>query len=585
MKTTAHLQTDQPSHRTATEFNRPLQKTKGSAIIDNRSEAVAQRKQAEAIHNSSYMVARRQQLRGMFGAVAQLMGGSEEEDLLQGKFESMQRKGPEEEDLLQGKFVSVQRQGSEDEELIQGKFPTVQRNGPEEDELLQGKFDSIQRKGQEIAFQMKPGSPSVPSAQHTNNTGLPDHLKSGIESLSGLSMDDVTVHYNSSQPAQLNALAYTQGTDIHVAPGQEQHLPHEAWHVVQQAQGRVQPTMQLKDGVPVNDDQGLEREADVMGAKAAHSRESILLSTNHLVQQRKGNEDRSLFQGTSKSIECSGPMHTSRVSINGTAAQRMKEYDLKADEKIKYAALKKKIGEFNLAYKGYEITSYERETELNKATIYSQFATAIYALMKSREGKATNPKTEEESDNDTALNEEYATREAKQPQSLKNTEENQNVSEGKLEESEEETKRKAQEQAILKSLYGSPSSSPLTTSQPATALPEKVITQDLYLSIEWLRSNHPTPSTTTFWQNNMTKETISFEVEVKVPLKEQISVYQFVIHYHPQVAADKNKVDVHSLHYKTTHDAQSKGGIAPKNWLIDQQVFAKSKQVWSETKW
>ncbi len=102
----------------------------------------------------------------------------------------------------------------------------------------------------------------------TNNTGLPDNLKSGIESLSGMSMDGVKVHYNSSQPAQLNALAYAQGSDIHVAPGQEQHLPHEAWHVVQQAQGRVKPTMQMKEGVPVNDDQGLEHEADVMGARA-----------------------------------------------------------------------------------------------------------------------------------------------------------------------------------------------------------------------------------------------------------------------------------------------------------------------------
>ena len=98
---------------------------------------------------------------------------------------------------------------------------------------------------------------------------MPDHLKAGIESLSGLSMDDVKVHYDSAQPAQLNALAYAQGTDIHVASGQEQHLPHEAWHVVQQAQGRVQPTMQLNAGVPVNDDTGLEKEADVMGAKAA----------------------------------------------------------------------------------------------------------------------------------------------------------------------------------------------------------------------------------------------------------------------------------------------------------------------------
>ena len=101
-----------------------------------------------------------------------------------------------------------------------------------------------------------------------NNTGLPDQLKSGVESLSGLSMDHVKVHYNSSGPAQLNAHAYARGNDIHLAPGQEKHLPHEAWHVVQQAQGRVRPTAQMKGGVAVNDDIGLEAEADVMGAKA-----------------------------------------------------------------------------------------------------------------------------------------------------------------------------------------------------------------------------------------------------------------------------------------------------------------------------
>ena len=101
-----------------------------------------------------------------------------------------------------------------------------------------------------------------------NNSGLPDNLKNGVESLSGLSMDDVKVHYNSDKPAQLNAHAYAQGTDIHLASGQEKHLPHEAWHVVQQKQGRVQPTMMMKAKVPINDDQGLEKEADVMGAKA-----------------------------------------------------------------------------------------------------------------------------------------------------------------------------------------------------------------------------------------------------------------------------------------------------------------------------
>ena len=104
-------------------------------------------------------------------------------------------------------------------------------------------------------------------APRPNNTGMPDNLKSGIESLSGFSMDDVRVHYNSSKPATVQALAYTQGTDIHVAPGQEKHLPHEAWHVAQQMAGRVSPTTNI-NGMPVNDNAALEHEADVMGAKA-----------------------------------------------------------------------------------------------------------------------------------------------------------------------------------------------------------------------------------------------------------------------------------------------------------------------------
>ena len=125
---------------------------------------------------------------------------------------------------------------------------------PEEEELIQGKFASAELQ------------PQLQQAPRANNTGLPDQLKIGIESLSGLSMDQVRVHYNSALPAQLNALAYAQGSDIHLAPGQERHLPHEAWHVVQQAQGRVRPTLQAK-GVAINDDQVLEREADVMGSK------------------------------------------------------------------------------------------------------------------------------------------------------------------------------------------------------------------------------------------------------------------------------------------------------------------------------
>ena len=99
-------------------------------------------------------------------------------------------------------------------------------------------------------------------------SGLPEQLRSGIEQLSGFSMNDVDVRYNSARPAQLGALAFASRGQIHIGPGQEEHLPHEAWHLVQQSQGRVRATAQLKSGQPVNESDHLEREADVMGAKA-----------------------------------------------------------------------------------------------------------------------------------------------------------------------------------------------------------------------------------------------------------------------------------------------------------------------------
>ena len=100
-----------------------------------------------------------------------------------------------------------------------------------------------------------------------NRTGMPDTLKAGLERISGIDLSAVRVRYNSSQPAQLSAFAYTRGTEIHVAPGEEKHLPHEAWHAVQQLQGRVNPTTEMQ-GFLVNNDAGLEREADVLGARA-----------------------------------------------------------------------------------------------------------------------------------------------------------------------------------------------------------------------------------------------------------------------------------------------------------------------------
>lgn len=168
--------------------------------------------------------------------------------------ETLQRAPDDEDELLQGKFVA-QRDIDDEDELLQGKW-AVQREPEEDDELFQGKF--------------------VTQRKEENQTGIPDDVKQRMESSFGTDFSSVRVHSDSSKAPEVGALAFTQGTDIHFAPGQfkpetssgRQLLGHELAHVVQQSEGRVQPTTEIA-GMSVNDDVSLEHEADVLGAKAA----------------------------------------------------------------------------------------------------------------------------------------------------------------------------------------------------------------------------------------------------------------------------------------------------------------------------
>ena len=151
---------------------------------------------------------------------------SEEEECLQCEMtEAVQRQSIlEEEEQIQEMSAPIQRQPELDEEKpIQSKLTDecVQCQMPEEEEEL------TQAKGLTLQAQAPP-----------NRTSMPDHLKSGLKNISGMDLSGVRVQYGSSKPKQLNALAYIQGQEIHVAPGQEKHLPHEGLHAVQQMQGR-----------------------------------------------------------------------------------------------------------------------------------------------------------------------------------------------------------------------------------------------------------------------------------------------------------------------------------------------------------
>jgi len=165
----------------------------------------------------------------------------------------------------EGEMQSIlQRQAEEEEEEMQ---PMLQRQVEEEEEEEMQLM--LQRQAQEEEEEMQPmlqrrGERDVAHNDVEICEPIPGGLRTGVESLSGFDMSDVSVYRNSKKPAAVGALAYTQGTDIYVAPGQEKHLPHEAWHAVQQKEGRVQPNNHI-GGVSMNDDANLEKEADRMG--------------------------------------------------------------------------------------------------------------------------------------------------------------------------------------------------------------------------------------------------------------------------------------------------------------------------------
>jgi hypothetical protein len=112
-----------------------------------------------------------------------------------------------------------------------------------------------------------PSPVSSPGSSGGGASPLPSSLRQGLEGLSGFDLSGVRVHADDPAPGRVNALAYAEGENIRLAPGQEQHLAHEGWHVVQQMQGRVRATAS-EGGAAINDDASLEREADEMGEEA-----------------------------------------------------------------------------------------------------------------------------------------------------------------------------------------------------------------------------------------------------------------------------------------------------------------------------
>ncbi|PTL83019.1 DUF4157 domain-containing protein [Vitiosangium sp. GDMCC 1.1324] len=115
--------------------------------------------------------------------------------------------------------------------------------------------------------------PDVRLPRPTGGRPLPEALRNRMEQAFAADFSSVRVHEGEAA-SSVGALAYTQGTHIHFAPGRfqpdsatgERLIGHELAHVVQQHHGRV--AVPSGEGAPVNAHPGLESEADRAASQA-----------------------------------------------------------------------------------------------------------------------------------------------------------------------------------------------------------------------------------------------------------------------------------------------------------------------------
>lgn len=161
----------------------------------------------------------------------------------------------------------TESQSTKSASTIQAKQSTIQRKHKPPIQARQHPVQRkhkppIQAKQHPIQKQSKAGTSTVKPNEA--------QIKHNVSVLKGKDVTQAKVHYNSSEPAKVNAAAYAQGTNVHLAPGQDHLMGHELTHVAQQMGGEVNAGKQANNGlVNINDDPKLEREADEIGAKAS----------------------------------------------------------------------------------------------------------------------------------------------------------------------------------------------------------------------------------------------------------------------------------------------------------------------------
>jgi len=147
-------------------------------------------------------------------------------------------------------------------------------------------------------------NPYSTQIQRKKNENLPEDLQEKIENSFGQDFSNVNIQKNSKEAIGLNARAFTKGDSIHFAPSEfnpnsekgKNLIGHEFTHVTQQRSGVVKPTSVMGEGLNLNNDRGLESEADYFGQKAVrgesipkYQSSSLGIRNNLRVAQAKSN--------------------------------------------------------------------------------------------------------------------------------------------------------------------------------------------------------------------------------------------------------------------------------------------------------
>ena len=168
----------------------------------------------------------------------------------------------------------------------------------------------MQAKASPPPFQLKPDSKSKAYTAIQRKTptsgGMPVDLLINMSQSLGADFSEVNIHRDSQSATDAGALAYTQGNDVHFAPGQydpesasgQELIGHELTHVIQQREGRVRANNEV-NGMPLNDDKGLEKEADEGGMKVTQLKSnpyvtiqrSLFGDEEHQIETKSGDPD------------------------------------------------------------------------------------------------------------------------------------------------------------------------------------------------------------------------------------------------------------------------------------------------------